>query len=505
MITLLNIFQDNMILQRDTQIKIIGTSDLKELVEIVLNDSVLYQGLIDIGRFTIILEKQNALYDGTLKISSPSTTLIFQHVDIGEVWIAGGQSNMEFPVKFASKLQVNSFNNPHIRYYDCPKISFLGEEKDGFKNEPYMGKWLSLDAINIQNFSAIGTYFANNVFEQLNVPIGIIGCNYGGTSLFAWLDEKYMIDELGNYLLDYQKAISKLNLAKYYQQSLKARRLIASPLMQKMNDNMLSGITNSKDTFKALPSALKVIAFTIKKGPHALTYPSCLFKNMILPIAGYSCKGFLYYQGESDIEYAKSYSKLFSQVILSYRELWEYNLPFLFVQLAPYKSSALGSGKHFPIIRSEQEKVSKTIDNTYMISIMDAGMEHDIHPKKKEVVGKRLADIALGKIYKFDLVCENPEIKEVVLEDKVCYLKFNNVGTGLSIQGSKVNDLQIIVGKKELKNYTFELLNDSIKIIHPILKKDSKVIINYSQTPYADVNLFNSALFPIKPFSKVIF
>jgi sialate O-acetylesterase len=507
MLKLLNIYQDNMVLQRDKEIKIAGFSDISEQVRVVLKNKTLFDSVIQEGNFLISLPKQNKTYNTTLKIESPSTNLIYKNVNIGEVWIAGGQSNMEFPLKFDTDAKdiLDSFDNK-IRFYDVTKNSFKNEELDGFLDTSYTNKWLDFNPTNSGNFSAVGAYFSIKLYESLDCPIGIIGCNYGGTSLFTWLDENYMNEpELLSYLNNYKKAIYKLDKEKYHKLSYKSRALISSKEMKTMNDNMLSGgKTSVIKTIKAIPKAFKVISYTMTKGPNNPNCPGNLFNNMIKEIVPYTCKGFIFYQGETDSQHRLYYDKLFLQLIKCYRDIWNDELPFLCVELAPYKSSQMGSGKHFSLIREKQELVSHILNNVHLLSIMDLGEKNNIHPRNKQKVGNRLSLIALKNVYNFDIVSGNPKLIQAYLSNNNIILEFDNVGERLYVEGNFINDLQITIGKKIIKKYDFKIDNNKVIIGLNKIKENSIIKIVLAKTPYANVNIYNSANFPVKPFSITI-
>ncbi|MFP3155874.1 sialate O-acetylesterase [Lachnospiraceae bacterium ZAX-1] len=504
MIRLARIFQDGMVLQRQKAIRIWGDSDCRQCLTVRLNNDVVYEGACAEGEFSFALPPQEAAKGVTLVVASEKESLTFTNVDIGEVWVAGGQSNMEFPLRYDAKAtsMIAFANDVHIRFYDVGKYSFEGEEAEGFKDAGSMDKWLPFTPENAGVFSAVGLYFAKDLSKALGVPIGIVGCNWGGTTASTWLDESYLRQNpsLMPYLDEYESAVKKLDVEKYKEQGKSARRLIASKNMQKMTENMMRGTSHFFDTIRALPFVLKVISYTTTKGPADPNRPAGLYHTMTEKIIGYSCRGVIWYQGENDEGKADVYDELFTAVIRCWRDAWNDKLPFLFVQLAPYGKSQLGTGKNFPIIREKQAWVSKHVENTYMASIMDCGMKNDIHPKNKQPVGERLALMARGKIYGEDILCEPPELSSVSLKQGIITLGFVNTGDGLRLKGEKLGGLRVVVDGKPLGGFDVQVKHDCLEIRNGKFIVGALVKLLFAWVGYCEVNLLNSAGLAAKPF-----
>ncbi len=136
--------------------------------------------------------------------------------------------------------------------------------------------------------------------------------------------------------------------------------------------------------------------------------PGGLYQTMLQKVAPFTARGVIWYQGESDENHAEAYAAVFGRMIEGWRALWQEELPFLFVQLAPFGRWLGGTGEKYPELRRQQERVSREVAHTWMASIGDAGMLEDIHPKHKRPVGERLAELALGHIYERPELCRVP-------------------------------------------------------------------------------------------------
>ncbi len=503
MLELAHIFQDGMVLQQQQPIRIWGHSNLEETITVYLNDKCLVEAFVPKGELEIMLPPQNASFNCSLSFVG-SSTLTFYNVDIGEVWIAGGQSNMEFQLLHETDgpMQITNAHNEHLRFFDVGKYSFDEEASEGLKDSSEWDQWLCFNSMHAGCFSAVGFYFANCLQEKYNVPIGIVGCNWGGTSASTWLSESYLAakPELNIYLEEYKSSVESLDLVKYKAQNRQIREFMASEKMTAFRAKISAGQVGPVSIGKAIYYQHKLSKVIGQMGPHNVNRPAGLYNHMVRRIAGFTCKGVIWYQGEADENKPEIYDSLFASLIECWRDEWNGMLPFLFVQLAPFEKRLGVTGERFPIIREKQELVSKAVPNTYMVSIMDAGEKTDIHPKRKRPVGERLALMAMGKVYGEDILCEPPELLQGELGDGFLRLDFKYSGNGLVQQGEKLNAMCLFVNGKKVQECDCKVSGCSIEIRAGILQKDASVCAQYAQTPYCNVNLYNSAGIAAKPF-----
>lgn len=500
MIKLARIFQSSMVLQREKKVKIWGKSSVSQSISLKLNGNVEVVKDIKSGYFTLFLPAKEASVGNRIVVTGSSgDKVILEDVNFGEVWIAGGQSNMEFLLRYDAEGEemVKKANDEHIRFYYVAEYAFHGERKEGFKDDSKWDTWLSFNPQNAEYFSAVGLYFAHVLRKKYKIPIGIVGCNWGGTTAAAWTDQEILRNDpdLRVYTDEYEQALENLDLEKYQENNRKMREKRAK---NNREEKLLKGINPFIE--KILTLLLK-LAPKIPIGPHNENRPGGLYEVMVKKIAGYTCRGVIWYQGESDADRSHLYSKLFSSMISCWRRDWREELPFLFVQLAPFKKWLHATGDNFPILREEQEKVSKTVSVTWMASIMDAGMKRDIHPKSKRPVGERLALLAMGKVYNEDILCEAPELENVEKNDGELRLKFCNTGQGMYIKGNKLNAIQLYSQSKEIKKYSIKLDKNRLIVESETIEKEKVVEVRFAKKPYCEVNLYNSADLPAKPFS----
>lgn len=502
MIQLPSIFQDNMILQRNKPIRLWGTTDIAQTISVYINETLMADTPAVTQSFCVELPPMEAAENINLTLQgSAGDTLVLRNVDIGEVWIAGGQSNMEFFLRYDAqgKEAIQKANDPHLRHYTVAQYAFDGEENDGFKDDRFWNKWLSSKPENIQTVSAAGHYFAAKLRKELGVPIGIIGCNWGGTTASAWMEESLLENdpELSVYLDDYHKSIQSQNPSTYIEDDRKQRGF-KSRLMDFMNFHIMKGIPVWLQRLW-LPIIVKFPSPL--PGARNQNRPGGLYYSMVSKIAGYRCRGVIWYQGESDAHHPDIYAKLFSSMISCWRSTWQEELPFLFVQLAPFGHSFGLRGDVYPVLRQQQEYVSKTVSHTWMASIMDVGMAHDIHPKQKKPVGERLALLALGKVYGKDLLCDAPEFARIEKHEDTVTLFFHHTGAGLFVHENDVNALEAFADRLPVSPLRITVRGNRLSLTSDTFFSAKEIEIKLAWCAYCQVNLYNSAGLPAKPFA----
>ena len=341
------IFKSNMVLQQNAIVKIWGWGKSGEIVSIQenWNDRIYNTKVSNNGKWDV--EINTPRYGGPYNlIIKGNNTILLSNVLIGEVWVVSGQSNMEWSADSGidnGELETKNANFPEIRLFS---VSHNSAEYPQLNLD---GDWKVCNPESMKSFSAIGYFFAKHMYENTKVPIGIINSSWGGTPAEAWTPEA----------------------------SIKSNPVL------------------NKD------------ALSLKDVPWGPVKTGVIFNAMIAPLIPFKIKGFLWYQGESNVENAQNYDKLLVTMIASWRKLWKEDLPFYYVQIAPYK---YGEGDNGVLLRNAQRLVENS-PSTAMTVISDIGNINDIHPKNKKEVGIRLANIALKNIYGYNrLVVSGPKL-----------------------------------------------------------------------------------------------
>lgn len=496
------IFQDHMVLQRDKEIPVWGTGKEGALITVELEDVRVSTKVVG-GKWIAVLPPFPALEEVTMKVTCDDKEITIKDIAIGEVWIAGGQSNMEFYLRYDEEWEEvrKSGVNTRIRFFDYPKISYTGAlEKQG---DSAFGIWRKATEENLDYYTAVGYYFATELEKRCKVPIGIVGCNWGGTPACAWLDESYLRDNQGKaWLDDYAAVMETLDVEdyerEYYKNPFNEKK---DPFADAVNNRLLEGI--SKEEQQLLVKQMQDLGpnFLPAMGPKHPNRPGGLYKNMVCKIAPFAMRGVIWYQGESDDAKANIYGTVFSQLIKCWRDLWKEDFPFLFVQLAPFEQWLGNRAINYPVIRKQQEEVSKQIPNTWMASISDVGMQWDIHPKNKRPVGERLALLALGHVYGENILCDAPECETIHIEDGLIRLGCDNAEGGLFKTDDDISALTVYRNGEKENNIIIKLEENNIIVESPLIRASDRIRVEFAMTNYYKVNVYNKAGIPLKPFS----
>ena len=486
------LFGNNMVLQRKKPIPVWGTAEPGSRIQVSLDLSTVEAVADESGRWQAVLPPHEAAEGLGMRIQSGMSELLYTDVAVGEVWIAGGQSNMEFFLGFEANYEsvAAAYESTKVRFFDCPETVYEGALDDwNFEND---GFWRQGLRDELAYFSAVGFYFAKCLQEDLGVPVGIIGCNYGGTPASAWMDPERLKGTPGEvWLEDYRRDTAALDMTQFLEtfrrNPLNDRtRLYNNPV----NDQVMR-IGLSREDQEA------VMKFSSPPSFHYECRPGGLYENMLLKIVPYAVRGVIWYQGETDGDFhPECYTDVFSRLIQNWRALWHEALPFLFVQLAPFRQWLHCSGANYGIVRACQDEVSRTMPNTWMATSGDVGMEWDIHPKNKKPLGERLALLARGHVYGEQLLCDAPEAEKAERDGGRIIIRFRNA-QALKIEGSKLKAVQVQLPGGETVPAENAAAEGNMLMLNGVEKAETVML---GAEAYYEVNLFNGAHIPAKPF-----
>ena len=478
-------------------------------------------------KWQVQLEKQTAQENCVLKVlctfsSGEVSETIFSDVAIGEVWICGGQSNMEFELQNCSEgpdvLKSNT-DGKNIRFYYTKKMGWMDEK---FFKEEKNSCWEKWESEGRKAWSAVGYFFAKQLEKPLDCTIGLIGCNWGGTSASCWMAKENLEknEDLRTYLDEYEKATNGKSIE---EQCLEYENY------EKEAAKWNEGFSKlwEKDHNVTWETAEKVLGKNPWPGPASCKNPyrpTGLYECMLSRIMPYTVKGVIWYQGESDDHKPKMYDTLFSTMIGSWRKGFQNEeLPFIFVQLPNHRYLMDKDFKHWCLVREAQNKVHNAIKNAYMCVALDKGQFNDIHPKQKKVVGQRLANIALEKIYEKQLKNEvfSPMYKNHIIKKDKIIVYFSHADDGFLLVDDKTTFEQYCelekIQNNEVKDFTgFEIAgkdkvfyaakaefgkgeqSNSITLYSDFVKEP--VYARYGWFNYAPVTVYGKSKLPLAPF-----
>jgi sialate O-acetylesterase len=213
---------------------------------------------------------------------------------------------------------------------------------------------------------------------------------------------------------------------------------------------------------------------------------------MIAPLQPYALVGAIWYQGEANSWRAAQYQKLFPVMIRNWRKAWgQDDFPFLFVQIAPYE-------KMSPEIREAQFLTWKKVEDTALIVTTDVGEAHNIHPKKKEPVGARLALAARAIAYGEKIEYSGPAIASLKVKGNRANLNFSHVGSGLLAKGGELKGFTLAGADGNFLPANATIDGNKVVVSSPSVTKPVAVRYGWENVP--DVNLFNREGLPASPF-----
>lgn len=518
-ITLPIIYQDHMMLQREKDILVQGTCASGSSVTLLL-DTVKRTTAVADGKFQCILPPQTAGRHKALLFfvdREDIPDLIIEDISIGDIWLAAGQSNMEFFLRYDAHWNTTKGipRNEDIHMFQMPRIAFEGQKRC----LPDSGYWFQEGDKAWASFSAPGYSFSRNLQPHLGVPVGIIGCNWGGTPACAWIKEDYLSQEpLTLFQKEYQAEVTHMSPKELEIESMRCWAFEDSYRHQLEWRSMMYGLTLEEQQFWMKEHKKDPV---LPMGPYHHYRPSGLYHTMVEKLAPFSLKGILWYQGESDSGHAAIYDSTMEALIQCFRDTFQdSSLPFLFAQLAPFGVWLDCTGEHYEIIREKQDYVSRHVRNTAMISLMDLGMYEDIHPKFKMEVGHRFALLARGNVYGEQLLCESPEIASITLKSHTLILKCSHSGDGLYTVGAPEKEFRLLCDDEACQITQCDVMSNQIILtfrypesartgsgddsIESSCPTGKTLILSYAYQPYCNGNIWNSIGLPLKPYRQLV-
>lgn len=603
----------NMVLQRDKVITIWGWGDVGEKVTVQFNKQIKTTKADKLGKWSLNLDAEAAGGPFTM-ILKGKNTIILKNILVGEVWVCSGQSNMEWPVSAAANAteEIKNAKYPMIRHFTVQKsiASLPQEEVNG-------GDWQVCSPETVGDFTAVGFFFAREVFQKTNIPIGLVHTSWGATHSETWTSRDALAnsDEYKDVIAkmptldlvatarkkneDLSKRLAVMNISLgaenrmdwaskqlddsgwptlgvpelwerklgevdgviWYRKTVnidredagKAATLQLSMIddwdityVNGLNigatdahnversysipekvlvagDNIVAvrvtnaggngGIYGEAEKIKLVTSSGKSIAlagdwkFYVENlqvsryiGPN--TYPSLLYNAMLHPILNYSIRGVLWYQGEGNTERSYQYRKAFPLMIQDWRKGFKQgDFPFYFVQLAGFNAgNDEAHGSKWAELR-EAQTMTLSLPNTGMAVTTDISEANNIHPRNKQDVGKRLAALALNRLYNKSVTDSGPMYLSKKLENRNIRITFTNVGAGLMVRDKYgyLKGFEVAGIDHEFYYAKAWLEGNEVVVSSDVVTEPVEVRFAWADNP-EDANLFNKNGFPAVPF-----
>ncbi len=439
---LAKIINSGMVLQRDVDVPLWGTAEPGDSVSVTFNLQTYGAKADTAGKWSITLPAMTAGGPHEMLFKSGTDQKTLTDVYVGDVWLATGQSNIEFTLNNADggAAAIAAANDQKIRQFKVPK---------GLANEPSdvlpdNSVWRPATSSYAGGFSAIGYFFARDLRQVIDIPIGILNISYGGSRIETWMSDE---------MLGYDE-----------------------------NDIVLANGEPERQ-------------------------PTVAFNKMINPVLRFPIKGFIFYQGESNadnMEDALAYGDLFKTFITGWRALWGLgDIPFLWVQLPNYGTvyAEPQNWDAWPCLR-ENQTAALSLPNTGEAITIDVGGT-DIHPTNKEPVGHRLSLVARKVAYGEDIVYSGPRYRANLLrDDGTIAVSYNHIGGGLVAKGvtdGSVNGFAIAGENGQLVWADAVIEGDQVIVSNTAVPEPILLRYAWEYNP-ANVNLYNAEDLPAAPF-----
>lgn len=495
MLRLAAIFSDHMVLQRDKGISVWGESDAEKVTVAISGREI--TELCTGGNFSVTIPPMQAGGPYTMTVKAGEDKVSYTDIMVGEVWLAGGQSNMELELRnsFEGRKELKRSERENIRYYQIPKVAYECEE---LREQEEKSTWTRAGEEASGAWSAVAYYFAKDLSRKLGVTIGIIGCNWGGTSASAWISREFLEEnkKISSYIEEYDAIVEHQDYDAYVRER---EEYIA---YQTEFDKKVSHYyeTEENPTWEEAIRRFGENRYPGPMGPHTEQRPAGLYETMLSKVCPYTLKGFLYYQGEEDDHKPATYYELLTTLIRQWRMDWQdETLPFLLVQLPVFQNVGEEDYKNWPLIREAQMRAFQTVRNTGIAVILEAGEYGNIHPVRKEIVGRRLALQAFYSVY--HLITEKeafgPIYNDSYVDGDAVVIRFKYADGGFIEEGD-VKGFELAGADQVYYPAVYEC--DGEKIILKNKRVGMPKYARYCWTNYQEVALFGRNGIPVAPF-----
>ena len=448
-VVLPKILGSNMVIQQNADVNLWGKADANKKVVVKVSwskDKIQTKADAD-GNWAVKVATPAGSYEKHTITISDGEAVVLENVMIGDVWVTSGQSNMEMPLRGWERQPVENSGDYVLsagKYADKIRMFTVQRARsyNADKDDCEGGEWLCAAPGSASTMSAVSYLFAYNVVDAIDFPIGIITSNWGGTRVESWMPMSALEDILSKEQIEHKHTVHSIK-------------------------------------------------------------PTELYCAMIAPITKFNARGFLWYQGCSNLSDIDHYDVMMARMVKQWREDWgdtENKMPFYFTMIAPY---SYGDSRNisYPLFVENQVRALDIIPNSAMAATTDAGAEYCIHPAKKNEVGKRMAAFALRDLYGqggVDVVA--PTYESYRVDKDAIFVTLKNVGVGLQPgYGHTVKGFEIAGADKVFHPaYAYVSGHREVRVSSSAVKEP--VAVRYAFRNYIPCDLANILGVPVPPF-----
>ena len=490
-VTLPKILSSHMVVQRDLPVHVWGVAAAGESVSVTFRGETRQTTAGPMGRWSLYLKPGTA--GGPFQLTVTGTpaatgteaqaaqTITLEDVLVGDVWVASGQSNMEFSMGGAfggattAAADLPNAGIPNIRLLIVKRVA-IEYPKDDIDTDVWSG-WAASTPDTAKDFSAVAWYFAREIEQREHVPVGVIDSVWGGTVADAWT----RVEALGE----------DAALAPVFVEWGK--------MAERQEDELLRARDEQRQRAEALAAGKPAPMFPWH--PDLKSWgPGMLWNGMIAPLTPFPIRGVIWYQGESNSSQARAplYKRVFSTMIEDWRHEWGVgDFPFLFVQISNFKS---GPGEGWAELREQQLKTLE-VSNTAMAVTIDIGTPDNVHPPDKLDVGVRLALAARALSYGEDISYSGPIFRQATPEGSAIRVWFEHHAKGLVAKGGELTGFEVAGADGKFVPATAKIDGNTVVAASDAVAEPVAVRYGWANSPQC--NLFNGEGLAASPFTSV--
>jgi len=486
------VFTDNMVLQRDQPLPIWGKADAGDKILIGFANQTRRATADSNGNWKVVLTPLPAcaepavlsIVESRQRELSVIGSRQFTNVLVGEVWLAAGQSNMEFPLSREAHAahEIPAATNSLIRLLNLPFAGQFCYTKPFASNEVahltpeqfFHGAWQACSPTNAKDFSAIAYYFGREIQQDLHVPVGLLDCAVGGSPTEAWISRSALAGD---------PELQAMTRGDWLTNSV-----LDDWCRKRGHENLEAG----------LAAGLTVPGDDL--GPNHHFKPAFLWDAGPARFAPFAIRGVLWYQGESNSleeRRVRQHEKLFPLLVRNWRAAWGVDFPFLFCQLSSIRTNHYQSAC-WPEFRDQQRRVLDRLPNTGMAVTSDLGALDDVHPRNKREVAHRLALWALVKTYGEQSEFSGPQPQGLHRDGNKLIIQFSHAKELKAGDGGRLRGFEIAG-----TDGAFQVADTRITENRITLSANevvSPAAVRYGWEPYSDGNLVNGDGLPASTF-----
>lgn len=468
-------YSDNMVLQREKPLLISGTANAGQQVTVRIAGQKKKAVTTSNGKWSVTLDPLQAggPYELTVEASKAPAAqkLMYKNVLVGEVWLCSGQSNMAFRVDELADSQHKELldyarKQPQIRLFNMQPhwytnaVEWDVSAMDSLNRLLYYHdtQWTTCNEQTADQFSAVAFAFGQMLSDSLHVPVGLVLNAIGGSGTEAWIDRRTLEFDFTDILYNWTEN-------DFIQDWVRGRAML----------------NTKKSTNK------------LQRHPYE---PCYLYETGIEPLQQYPIKGVIWYQGESNAQNIETHERLFPLLVNSWRENWQEELPFYYVQLSSIDRPS------WTWFRNSQRKMMETIPNCGMAVSSDRGDSLNVHPKYKREIGERLARWALNKTYGQPVIPSGPLFRSIEFKDAAAYISFDYAEGLHTSDGQPVRTFEIAEHDGLFVPARAEIIGGKVKVWNE--KMANPKLVRYGWQPFTRANLVNGEELPASTFRTEI-